>query len=122
MKPEQVIMPPTSNVDKRPLLPSAPVDKVQLPIKRKKIILKKRNPLFGNGVENDESGASHQPIIEENTGASNEESTTNIQQFVLLLKRKLEKDMLKKLISEIKSYKVLGTIDSLIDLLKECHS
>ena len=67
-------------------------------------------------------GANHQPIIEENTGAANEESTTNIQQFVLLLKRKLEKDMLKKLISEIKAYKVLGTIDSLIDLLKECHS
>ena len=45
--------------------------------------------------------------------------STNIQDFVLLLKEKLEKPSLKKLICEIRAYKEQGTIDPLLTLLKE---
>ena len=40
---------------------------------------------------------------------------------MLLLKTKLEKSNLKKLICEIKIYKEHGTIEPLINLLKECR-
>ena len=45
--------------------------------------------------------------------------STNIQDFVLLLKEKLGKPSLKKLICEIRAYKEQGTIDPLLTLLKE---
>ena len=45
--------------------------------------------------------------------------STNIQDFVILLKEKLGKTSLKKLICEIKAYKEHGTIDLLLDLLNE---
>ena len=70
---------------------------------------------------NVKAGENHQPIVKENSNAVNAGSTTDIQQFVLLLKRRLERGDLKNLIREIKAYKEQGTIDPLLRLLKECH-
>ena len=59
------------------------------------------------------------PIDSENSGASNITPNTDIQQFVLLLKSKLQKIHLRQLIGEIKVYKENGMIKPLLDLLKE---
>ena len=59
------------------------------------------------------------PIDSESSGASNIAPNTDIQQFVLLLKSKLQKIHLRQLIGEIKVYKENGMITPLLDLLKE---
>ena len=57
----------------------------------------------------------------ESNNSANVNTTTDIQQFVLLLKTKLEKSNLKKLICEIKTYKEHGNIEPLMKLLQECR-
>ena len=59
------------------------------------------------------------PIDSENSGASNITPNTDIQQFVLLLKSKLQKIHLRPLIGEIKVYKENGIIKPLLDMLME---
>ena len=85
------------------------------PLKRKKIVLKPRAVSNGDNGLQEEATTNHQPVVEEKASATN----TDMQQFVMLLKRKLEKADLKALIQEIKVYKNEGTIQPLINLLKE---
>jgi hypothetical protein len=115
----QTNVPPTV-IEKRPLVShSNEKNVVMAPLnKKKKIVLKPRQPLFSGATKNEI--VENQSIMKTSNNIAIEHPTTDIQQFVLLLKRKLEKSNLKKLIYEIKEYKEHGNIERLIKLLKEC--
>jgi len=91
---------------------------LQPPNKRKKIVIKPRGSIFEENVNN-QLEQTNTPIDSENSGASNITPNTDIQQFVLLLKSKLQKIHLRQLIGEIKVYKENGMIKPLLDMLKE---
>ena len=81
-----------------------------------KFYLNHENEIFPDSSNTEQANL---PIDSENSGASNIAPNTDIQQFVLLLKSKLQKIHLRQLIGEIKVYKENGMITPLLDLLKE---
>merc|ERR1712150_52823 len=119
-KPQAIAMPSTAKVEKKAEISSKPKAQFQPPNKRKKIVLKPRQELFTEASEKNDPGTDVRPDMKENVGNANNGPSIGIQEFVLLLKTKLEKSNLKKLIGEIKAYKELGTIDPLLKLLQEC--